>query len=137
AGPLAVVADPEADVEAVDLVAEGGEDLPEGERVLAARDGDQDALAGAEHGEVVDGPAHLLPAVVDEVGRAEVGVVAPDADDRRPAAHPALHDAPPEITGRISTSSSSSRTASPGTSSPPRITSTVSRWTSSRPRSAS
>ena len=41
--------------------------------------------------------------------RQKAGVVAPDVDDRRLAAAPALHRAPPEITGRISTTSSSPR----------------------------
>ena len=53
---------------------------------------------------------------------AEVGVVAADVDDGRPLAHGALHVAPPEMTGRISTTSPSSRSASPGTSVSPRIT---------------
>ena len=48
--------------------------------------------------------------------RAEVGVVPPHVDDRRPLAHGALHAAPPEMTGRISTMSASSSSASPGTS---------------------
>ena len=51
---------------------------------------------------------HLVAAELEEVLRAEVGVVAPDVDDRRPLAHGALHAAPPEMTGRISTTSASS-----------------------------
>ena len=79
--------------------------------------------------------AHLVAAELEEVLGAEVGVVAADVDDRRLAAHAALHAAPPEMTGRISTTSSSASTASPGTSVSPRMTSTDSRLSSSRPRS--
>ncbi len=85
---------PRPEVEAVGLVAEAHEDLPQRERVLAARDRDQHPLARFEHAVRVDGAAHLLVAVVDEVVRAERGVVATDVDDRRPLAHPALHVRP-------------------------------------------
>ncbi len=54
--------------------------------------------------------------------------------DRRAPAPVALHAAPPEITGRTSISSASSRRVSRVTSSPARITSTVSGFTPSSSR---
>ena len=47
--------------------------------------------SGCEHVEVLDGAGHLVAAQPQEVLRAEVGVVAPDVDDRRLLAHGALH----------------------------------------------
>ena len=107
AGVVAVVADAEPEVEAVGLVAELEEDVPHRERVLAAGHGDERPLVGLQHVEVLDGPGHLVAAQPQEVLGAEVGVVAPDVDDRRLLAHGALHAAPPEMTGRISTVSAS------------------------------
>ena len=67
AGLVGVVADAEPEVEAVGLVAEAHEDVPERERVLAARHRDQHPVARLEHAVRVDGPADLLVAVVHEV----------------------------------------------------------------------
>ena len=80
---VGVLADAEPEVQAVGLVAERAEQVPERERVLAARHRDQHPLAGLDHLEVVDRPPHLLPAVVQEAVAAERGVVAADVDDRR------------------------------------------------------
>src|SRR5690606_2761961 len=89
-------------------------------------------LVGADHVELLDGLGDLVAAEAQEVLDAEVGVVAADVDDGRAAADGALHAAPPEITGLISTTSSSSSTPSPGTKVSPLITSTDSRFSSSR-----
>ena len=67
--------------------------------------------SGIEHVVVLDRLGDLAPAQLDEVLDAEVGVVARQVDDRRPRLGTyrdgtSLHT-PPEITGRISTVSSS------------------------------
>ena len=66
-----------------------------------------------DHLEVVDRLDHLAAAELHEVLGTEVGVVPRQVDDRRTPTGSALrtgghHHAPPEITGRISTTSSSS-----------------------------
>src|SRR4029078_13449292 len=104
--------------------------------VLAAGHCHEGTLVAAEHRVVVDGLLGLVPAQAEEVLGAEVGVVAPDVDDGRLAAHPALHVAPPEMTGRISTTSAPPSTASPGMRVPSLMTSTGSRLSSRRLRSA-
>src|SRR5690606_959457 len=141
---VAVLADAEAHVEAVRVVAEPDEQVPDGERVLPARHGDEDPFARGDHVELVDGLLHLVAAEPQEVLGAEVRVRASDVDDRPVTAHAALHrgatsagvgsgpTAPPEMTGRISIRSSSSSLVSPGTISPLRMTSTDSRFSSSR-----
>src|SRR5690606_15028834 len=93
--------------------------------------GHEDAFPRCEHLELFDGLGHLVAAQLQEVVDAEVCVVTTDVDDSRLTTDATLHREPPEITGRISTSSSSSRRASPGTRVPPRITSTDSRLRSS------
>ena len=79
---------------------------------------------GGHHVEVLDRPPHLLAAVPEEAVGAEARVVARHVDDRRLAAPPALHAAPPDMTGRISTTSSSCRRSSWVASVSLRITST-------------
>ena len=95
---------------------------------------------GAQHVELVDRLGHLVAAHPQEVLGAVVGVLAPDVDDRRPAAHPALHrtsrsaarddgaDLDDVVVGRGGRRR--------GRASSPRITSTDSRLTSRRCSSA-
>src|SRR4029077_12218070 len=105
-GLVAVVVYPEAQIQAVGVDAEVTKDVPEGEGVFAAGDGDQHPLSGPDHPEVVDRPPYLLSTVVEEAVAAEAGIVATNVDHRRRPAPPALHVHPPDTTGRISTSSS-------------------------------
>src|SRR5205085_3910022 len=91
------------------------EDVPEGEGILAARDRDQHGLVVMEHAVLVDGLADLLAEELQEVGRAECRVVPPQLDGGGPTTLATLHastPAPPDITGRISSSSSSPTTVS-------------------------
>src|SRR5206468_6521365 len=113
AGVVAVLADAQTEIEAVDVVAEVAQDVPEGERVLPSRHRHQYPIARLDHVEVVEGLAHLLPAVVQEAVPAEPGIVAADVDDRRRPATSTLHAGPPETTGRIWTWSSSPSCTSP------------------------
>ena len=118
---------PEPDVQPVGLVAGLDKHVPHGERVLAAADRDEDPIVGLQHVEVVDRLGHLAAAELLQVLGTEVGVVPRQVDHRRALAHLALaadrrHDRPPEMTGRTSIVSSSSRRASPGTSVPLQIT---------------
>src|SRR5207237_5483315 len=133
---VAVLAEAEAEVEPVDVVAEVAQDVPQGQRVLAPGHGNEDAVARLDHPVVLDRSPNLLAAVMEEASTTEAGVVAADVDHRRGAAPAALHAAPPETTGRISTSSSSCSCSSPVTSVSPRMTSTDSRLISSRSRRA-
>src|SRR5215211_379412 len=135
-GGVGVLPDPEPEVEPVGGIAEPEEEVPQRERVLPARHGHDDALAGANHVVVLDGPADLLAAVLQEVVAAEGGVVPADVEHRRAPAHTALHAAPPEVTGRISTTSVSDSRASRVTSVSPWMTSTDSGLTSSCSSSA-
>ena len=102
---VAVVADPQPEVEAVGIVAEVEQDVPEGEGVLSTRHRHEHTLTATDHREVVDRAAHLLTEMMEETVPAEPRVVASDLDHGRPATAPALQQQPPEITGRISTSS--------------------------------
>src|SRR5262245_10095676 len=129
-GLVGVVADTEPEVETVGLVAEPEQQIPERERVFAARYGDEHPLPRCEHSMCVNGAAHLLLAMAEEVFATECGVVAAHVHDRRLTTHAALHAAPPEITGRISTASASSIRASRVTSSSPTMTSTDSGFSS-------
>ena len=131
-GLVGVLADAEPEVEAVGVVAELAQELPEAERVLAARHRDEDALARCDHVEVLDRAADLLTAVAEEAVGAEARVVPADVDHRGLAAAPALHAAPPETTGRISTTSSSRSRSSWVASVSLRITSTDSGMTRGR-----
>src|SRR6266536_3539062 len=133
---LGVLADPEPQVQPVRAVAEVDEEVPQRERVLPARHGHDDALAGTDHVVILDGAADLLGAVLHEVVTAERGVVPADIEHRRRPADAALHVAPPEVTGRISTTSVSDSRASRVTSVSPWMTSTDSGLTSSRSSSA-
>ena len=149
AADVGVVADAEPDVQPVGPVAEIDEEVPQRQRVLAAADRHQHAVARLEHVEVVDRLDHLPPAQLVQVLDAEVGVVARQVDDRRLTAHPALRcctcrdraddslartvsSTPPLMTGRTSTASASSSRVSPGTSVPLRITRWASRSSPSR-----
>src|SRR6266480_2775170 len=97
-----VVEDAEVEVETGRAVALVDQDVPERERVLAARDRDEHVLVAREHAVLPDGLADLVPEEVDEVRRTEGGVVAPQLEDRGLTALPALHTAPPLMTGRSS-----------------------------------
>src|SRR3954466_7735573 len=81
AAGVAVVADAETEVDAVRVVAEVEQDVPQRQRVLAAGDGDQHLLVAAEHPVLVDRPAGLLAAVAQEALGAERRVVASYVDD--------------------------------------------------------
>ena len=70
------------------------EDVPARERVLAAADGDEHALARLDHRELVDRLRDLVAAHAQEVLGAVVGVLPAHVDDRRAAAHAALHAQP-------------------------------------------
>src|SRR5665213_358110 len=109
---LGVRADAEPDVQTVGLVAEVAQQLPQPERVLASRDGHQDSVAGLDHVEMIDRAPDLLSAVAEEARAAIPGVVAAHLDDGRLATTTALHLAPPDMTGLISTTSSSCRCSS-------------------------
>src|SRR5688500_3713881 len=133
---VAVVTDAEAEIQPVGLVAEVDQEIPQPQRVLATRHGDEYSVAALEQCELLDRLCHLIAAQFEEVLGTELGVVPSDVDDRRLAAHGALHcahpetarpeTAPPEITGRTSTLESSAINASPGTNVP----STITRWDS-------
>src|SRR5207237_3227822 len=119
-----VLADAQAEVEAVGVVLEVEQQVPQGEGVLAARHRHQHAVPRLDHAEVVDGPLHLLPAVAQEAVLAEGGVVTAQLYDGRPTTAPALHAAPPDVTFRTSTTSQSSSSTSWVTRVSPLITST-------------
>src|SRR5205823_8017425 len=107
--------------------------VPERERVLAAGDRHEDVLVFLEHAVLPDGLTDLIPEEVDKVRSAEGGIVAAQLEHRRPTALPALHRAPPDMTGLSSMVSASRTTWSAVMSSSPRITRTVSgRMSSSR-----
>src|SRR5206468_1033094 len=75
----------------------------------------------------------LIPEEVEKVRSAEGGIVTAQLEHRRPTALPALHRAPPDMTGLSSMVSASRTTWSAVMSSSPRITRTVSgRMSSSR-----
>ena len=97
---VGVLTDAEAEIEAVDLVTELEEQMPERERILAAGDRDEHALAGREHVVLGNRLAHLLAAMVEEALLAERRVVAAHVDDRRLPATTTLHAAPPDTTAR-------------------------------------
>src|SRR5829696_7570528 len=131
AGRVGVVADAEPDVETVGFVVELAQQVPQSERVLTARHRDEHALSRFDHVEVGDGPPHLLTAVMQEAVAAERGIVAAHVDHRRFPTPAALHEAPPDTTGRISTTSASASRSSRVTSVSLRITRTDSGTTSS------
>ena len=107
-GRIAVVVNSQADVQAVNVVAEVVQDVPHRKAVLAAADGNQQLVGRFAHVELADGLLDLLMADTHEVLGTEVRVVSLQVDDRRAPAHTALHGAePPEITLRISTAASS------------------------------
>ena len=54
---------PRPEVQPVGAVAQVEEHVPQGQRVLAARHGDQHPLAGRDHGVLLDGPLDLVTAV--------------------------------------------------------------------------
>src|SRR5690606_21636426 len=123
----AVVADAQVDVEGVGPVAQVEQHLPEDQAVLAAGNSHQDAVVGAEHAELLDGPPDLPLEELDEVLAAEGGVVAAQVDDGLAPALDAPHRPdPPEMAGRISTSTSPSTTSSGVSRVSPQMTMTVS-----------
>ena len=121
-----VVEDAEVEVESRRPVALVEQDVPERERVLAAGHGHEHVLILVEHAVLPDRLTDLVPEEVEEVRGAERGIVAAQLEHRRPTALPALHRAPPDMTGRSSIVSPSRTTWSAVISSSPRITRTVS-----------
>src|SRR5262249_34898026 len=120
-----VPGDPEADVEPGRVVAEVDEDVPEREAVFASRDGDQQPLLFAEHPLAGDGTLDLAAEDEQEARPAEGRVVRTELHLRGRATARALHDPPPEMTARISTSSASSSTSASVRRTSPRITMAV------------
>src|SRR4029453_6768956 len=92
--PFRVLADPEAQVQPVGPVAELEQDVPQRERVLAARDRDQDPVRGLEHVVRLDRALDLLAYVAQEAFGTERRVVTTDLDDGWRLAPPALHPGP-------------------------------------------
>ena len=121
-GDVAVLPDPEPDVETVGGESELHKEIPDSQRVLAARDGDEHTILRVDHFPIVNRLGDLSAALLEEVLGAVVGVLATDINHRWTPAGDALHVSPPEITGRTSITSSSLSAASPGMSSPSRIT---------------
>src|SRR5262249_41743957 len=132
-----IVEDAEVEIEAGGPVALVDQHVPQRERVLAARDGDQHGLVSREHPVLADRLADLIAEELEEVRRAERRVVAPEPEHGRLSALAALHRTrplPPDITGRSSIVSPSRTTWSAVTRSSPQITSTVSGMMSSSRR---
>src|SRR5580765_1360675 len=132
-----VFEDPEVEIETGRLVAFVDQDVPERERVLAAGDGDQYRFVAREHPVLADRLADLVAEELEEVRRAERGVVAAQLEDGGLPALATLHREPalpPDITGRSSIVSPSRTTWSAVTRSSPQITSTVSGMISSSRR---
>src|SRR5205823_3240134 len=122
-----VLADAQVDVEAVAVVPEIQQHVPERQAVLAAAHRHQHLLRVAEHLVVANRPLDLVTEESLEAIAAVGGVVAPDLDPRLLTAACAAHpQAPPDITGRTSTTSSASIQASRVSRRLPLITSTVS-----------
>src|SRR5229473_1896962 len=121
-----IVEDAEVQIEAGRVVAVVDEDVPQRQRVLAARHGHQHTLVAREHAVLADRLAHLVAEELQVVVDAKGGVVAPQLDGGAVAALAALHARPPDITGRSSMTSSSRSSWSAVTRSSPRMTSTVS-----------
>ena len=103
-GALRVLADAEADVHPVGLVPEPQQRVPEGEAVLAARDGHQHTVVSGKHPVVVDGALDLGAEPVRIAARAEGRAVAADLDVGGRPALDAAHfcQMPPEMTGQTS-----------------------------------
>src|SRR5204863_9257564 len=97
---------------------------------------DEDPIPLVEHVVMTDRSLHLSAEDDEEAVLAERAVVPADLDRGGAGAPPALHDQPPEMTGRTSTSSPSAIRSSRVTSSPARITSTVSGSTPSSSRTS-
>src|SRR5207244_5174769 len=94
-----VVEDAEVEVEPRRRVPLVEQDVPERERVLAAGDRHEDVLVFLEHAVLPDGLTDLIPEEVEKVRSADGGIVAAQLEHRRPTALPALHRAPPDLTG--------------------------------------
>src|SRR5439155_1382255 len=107
-----VVEDAQVEIEAGRPVPVLDEHVPEGQRVLAPRHGHEDRLVAREHPVLVDRLRNLLLEELDEVRRAERGIVAPELERGGAPALPALHPPPPDMTGRTSRTSSSPTTVS-------------------------
>ncbi len=90
-GRVGVLTDAETDVQAVGLVAERVQQVPQSERILAAGHRDENPLAFADHVVLVDRAPHLLAAMVKEAVATETGVVPPELDHRRFPTPPAFH----------------------------------------------
>src|SRR4029453_12657840 len=120
-------ADAQAQVEAVGLVAELQQQVPEGQGVLAPGHGHQHPVGVAEHPVLADRPGDLLADVGEEAVPAEGGVVAAHLHDRLAAAALAAHGhgyVPPLIANRTSTLSPSRSLSWLVSRAPSRITST-------------
>src|SRR5437867_7799935 len=109
-----VVEDPEVQVEPGRPVPFVDQDVPERQRVLTAGDGDQHELVLREHPVLPDGLADLIAEELEEVRRAEGGVVTAQLENGRLTALAALQSGssrlPPDITGRSSMVASSRTT---------------------------
>jgi len=86
-----VVEDPEVQVEPGRPVPFVDQHVPERQRVLAAGDGDQHELVLGEHPVLPDGLADLIAEELEEVRRAECGVVTPQLEHGGLTALAALH----------------------------------------------
>ena len=86
-----VLEDAEIEVQAGGPVAFVDQHVPERERVLAPRDGDQHRLVLREHVVLPDRLANLIAEELEKVRSAERGVVTPELEDRRLPALAALH----------------------------------------------
>src|SRR4029453_13370015 len=96
------VEDPEIEVEPGGPVALVDQHVPQRQRVLAARDGDQHLLVAFEHPVAPNRLPDLIAEELHEVGGAEGGVVPSQLEDGPVPALATLHRAPPDITGRSS-----------------------------------
>src|SRR5262249_29181120 len=92
-----VVEDAEVEIEARRAVTLLDQDVPECQRVLAARHRDQYRFVAREHPVLADRLAHLVAEELEEVGRAERGVVSPQLDHGAGAALATLHGTSPII----------------------------------------
>src|SRR6184192_2866674 len=82
------------------------QDIPQRETILPAGDRDQDALVRSKHLLLRDGPVDLALKVEEKAGPAKGGMMGAQVDLGALMTASALHR-PPEITERISMSSSS------------------------------
>src|SRR6185369_493671 len=97
-----VCADAETEIQALGVVAEIDERIPESQAVLPARDRDQHSLLVREHVFTGHGSLDVALKEEDEAGLTKSGVVTPQLHHCLFGAALALHKAPPDITARTS-----------------------------------